>query len=74
MALEATVNHNRACRVVLVERPEGVYVLVFDAPGAESPCEDHLQTDWAMAKRAARQDYGIAEGQWKEIADSKFNA
>ena len=73
MALEAIVDREGVYRVVLEEYPEGVYVLGFDTPESRSPCEDHLQNDWAMAKRAALQDYGIADGMWKEIPDTHFN-
>jgi hypothetical protein len=73
MALEARVNQEGVFRVVLEEYPEGVYLLVFDGPQAQWPCEDHLQRDWAMAKRAALQDYGITDEMWKEIPDTRFN-
>jgi hypothetical protein len=71
MALEAIINRQGVYRVVLEEYSEGVYVLVYDSPDApKGPCEDHLQNDWPMAKRAAFQDYGIADHQWKEIPDT----
>jgi len=73
MALEAIVNRKDVYRVVLEEYPEGVYVLVFDTPDSRWPCQDHLQNDWAMAKRSALQDYGITEDMWKEIPDTRFN-
>jgi hypothetical protein len=73
MALEAIVNRQGVYRVVLEQYPEGVYVLVFDTAEARWPCEDHLQSDWAMAKRAAAQDYAITEDRWKEIPDTRFN-
>jgi len=73
MALEAIVCRGNAFRVVLEEYPEGVYLLVFGTCDEQSPSEDHLQDDWAMAKRAALQDYGITEDMWKEIPDTRFN-
>lgn len=73
MALEAVVDREGVYRVVLEEYPEGVYVLVFDTPDAKWPCRDNLQNDWAMAKRAARQDHDVAEDGWKEVPDTHFN-
>ena len=73
MALAAVTNRKGAYRVVLEQYPEGVYVLVYDTPDARWPCEDHLQNDWAMAKRAALQDYGIDESMWREVPDTRFN-
>ena len=73
MALEAIVNRKDTYRIVLEEYPEGVYVLVYDAPESQWPCQDHLQNDWAMAKRAALQDYGITEDRWTEIPNTRFN-
>ena len=73
MALEAILDRPGVYRVVLEEYPEGVYVLVFDTPDAKWPREDHLQNDWAMAKRAASQDYGIADDVWREIPETGFN-
>lgn len=75
MALQAIVHRDGVYRVVLEEYPEGVYVLVYDTPELpdDSPCEDHLQNDWPMAKRAASHDYAITDDQWREIPDTKFN-
>ena len=73
MALAAVIDRDDVHRVILEEYPEGVYVLVYDAPHAQWPCEDHLQDDWAMAKRAALQDYGIEEPMWREVPDTRFN-
>jgi hypothetical protein len=75
MALEAIVNLDGAYRIVLEEYPEGVYVLVYQSPDdpADSPCQDHLQDNWAIAKRAAQEDYGIRDHQWREIPDTRFN-
>ncbi|MBL9092771.1 MAG: hypothetical protein JNL96_16245 [Planctomycetaceae bacterium] len=73
MALQAIVDRERVYRVVLEEYAEGVYVLVFDTASAEWPCEDHLQNDWPMARRAALHDYGITDDQWREVPDTKFN-
>ena len=59
--------------MVLEEYPEGVYVLVFDTPDAAWPCKDHLQNDWAMAKRVAQHRYGTADDGWSKIPDTRFN-
>jgi len=73
MALEATLNREGIYRVVLEEYPEGVYVLVYDTAESEWPWEDHLQDDWAMAKRAVSEDYGITADMLREIPDTRFN-
>lgn len=73
MALQAIVGKPSVYKVILEQRPEGVYVLV-DSPTASNPCEDHLQNDWEMAKRAARYDYGIQDDQWVSIPDMGFNS
>ena len=75
MALEAIINRPGAYRIVLEEYPEGVYVLVYESPdvGTDSPCQDHLQDNWEIAKRQAREDFGVSDDQWKEIADTRFN-
>jgi len=75
MALEAIINQKDAYRIVLEEYPEGVYVLVYDSPEAavDGPCQDHLQDNWDIAKRQAREDFGVADDQWKEIPDTFFN-
>ena len=73
MALEAVIKRKGLYRVVLEEPPEGVYVLAFDTADARYPSEDHLQDDWHFAKLAALQDYGIADDQWAEIPDMRFN-
>jgi len=75
MALQAIINRPGAYRVVLEEYPEGVYVLVYESADDDerSPCQDHLQNDWAMAKRAALHDFGIDDDQWTEIPDTRFN-
>ena len=72
MALEAIVNREGVYRVVLEEYVEGVYVLVYDTPelSNDSPCQDHLQNDWKMAKLAALQDYGVTEEMWREIPNT----
>ena len=72
MALEAIVNLEGVYRVILEQYAEGVYVLVYDTPelSNESPCEDHLQNDWNMAKLAALQDYGVTDDLWREIPDT----
>ena len=69
MALEAIIKQPEAQRVVLEERPEGVYVLVFKS-GEEWPCQDHLQDNWAMAKQHALEDFGVTDKMWREIADT----
>ena len=69
MALEAIIKQPEVQRVVLEERPEGVYVLVFKS-GEESPCQDHLQDDWAMAKQHALEDFGVNDAMWREIPDT----
>jgi len=69
MALEAIIDHSGFQRVILEERPEGVYVLGFK-PGEQWPCRDHLQNDWAMAKRSAFHDYGVTEEMCKQIPDT----
>jgi hypothetical protein len=73
MALEAIINKPGACRVVLEEYPEGVYVLVYETSESQWPYRDNLQNDWAMAKRSALHRHGIIEEMWREIPDTKFN-
>lgn len=74
MALEAIVHREDVYRVVLEEYPEGVYVLVYDSPDIEGgPCQDHLQDNWEIAKLAALEDFGIANDQWRERPDTRFN-
>lgn len=70
MALQAIVQRQGVHRVVLEQYPEGVYLLVFDAAESKWPCRDNLQNDWAMAKRAASQDYAVAENMWQEVPDT----
>lgn len=71
MALEAIIAHSQFQRVILEERPEGVYVLVFRA-GERSPCQDHLQDNWGLAKQHALEDFGVAEEMWREIPDTRL--
>jgi hypothetical protein len=75
MALEAIINRKDAYRIVLEEYPEGVYVLVYESAdvGDDSPCEDHLQPTWEVAKRSALRRFGVTDDQWKEIPDTRFN-
>ena len=75
MALEAIINDNNVYRVVLEEYPEGVYVLIYDSAdvGSESPCEDHLQDNWEIAKLSAQRRFNISDDQWREIPDTCFN-
>lgn len=73
MALQAILNRPGAYRVVLEEQPEGVYVYVFDTPDAKWPYQDHLQDDWEMAKRAALEDYGVADDGWTTISDTHIH-
>jgi hypothetical protein len=68
MNYEVIVNQPGAYRVVLEERAEGVYVNVFDSPAATEPYIDILQSDLIMAKRACKQDYGIEDHEWREMA------
>ena len=75
MALEAIINRKDAYRIVLEEYPEDVYVLVYESAvaGDNSPCQDHLQDNWEIAKRQAREDFGMTDDMWKEIPDTRFN-
>ena len=75
MALQAITNRHGVYRIVLEESPEGVYVLVYESADSDdqSPCQDHLQDNWDIAKRQAREDFGVLDDQWKEIPDTHFN-
>jgi hypothetical protein len=75
MALEAIINRDGAYRIVLEEYPEGVYLLVYESAdvAADSPCQDHLQDNWDMARSQARDDFGVTDDQWREIPDTAFN-
>ena len=73
MALQAIIQREGVHRVILEEYPEGVYVLVYDTAEAVAPCQDHLQDNWQIAKRAAREDYGIEDWMWNEVPDTRFN-
>lgn len=75
MALQAIVNQLGVYRVILEEYPEGVYVLVYDTAKAkdDSPCQDHLQDNWTIAKQQGLEDYGITEKQWEQVPDTMFN-
>ena len=74
MALEAIVNRNGVYKVVLQERPEGIYVFAF--PGVENSLSlrDDLQDDWAMAKRCSARRYGTTEDMWREIPETDLMA
>jgi hypothetical protein len=65
MAYEVIVNQPGVYRILLEEREEGVYVNIFDSPGAKGPYIDHLQNDLDMAMRSCKQDYGIEVDMWK---------
>ncbi|MDX2147186.1 MAG: hypothetical protein SFZ23_06650 [Planctomycetota bacterium] len=75
MALEAIIHRKGVHRIVLEEYPEGVYVLIYESAdaGDDSPCQDHLQNNWEIAKRQAREDFGITDDMWKEIPNTRFN-
>ena len=74
MALQAIINRDGIYCIVLEEYSEGVYVLAYESSSLKpGPFRDHLQNDWAMAKRAARSVYGIEEKDWKVIPDTHFN-
>ena len=70
MALQAIILRHDVHRVVLEQYTEGVYLLAFDKAESKWPCRDNLQNDWAMAKRAALQDYAITDGMWQEVPDT----
>jgi hypothetical protein len=75
MALQAIINKENVYKIILEEYPEGVYVLVYACAGDDdqSPSQDHLQDNWDMAKRSARERYGVLDDQWEEIPDTFFN-
>ena len=54
-------------RVVLLQREEGTYVLVFKTPHSHTPEEDHYQADLDMARMACEQDYGILPDMWVAV-------
>jgi hypothetical protein len=72
MALEAVVNRNGVHRIVLQQRREGTYVLVFEKPTSEGPEWDYLQDDLDMAKRMGRLKYGVQETEWHVIPETDF--
>ena len=45
-------------RVILEEKPEGVYVFVVRR-GEDGPFRDHLQDSWELAFQQALEDYGV---------------
>jgi hypothetical protein len=69
MALEARLISQNVERVILEERPEGVYVLAFK-PDELWLFQDHLQDDWALARLQALEDFGITYAMWMEIPDT----
>jgi hypothetical protein len=74
MTYEAIANRPSAYRVVLEERAESVYVNVLESASSSEPYIDMLQSDLIMAKRACKQDYGIEDYQWHQIADVDWHA
>ena len=74
MALEAIVNRDGVYKVVLQERPEGVYIFSF--PGRENrlSLRDDLQDDWATAKSCSASRYGTTEDMWRKIPDTDLMA
>ncbi len=59
-------------RIVLEPQPEGVYVLVYEREGSESPERDQLQDDLEMAKLACREDFGTSDDSWHEHLGKKI--
>jgi hypothetical protein len=70
MAFEAIVNRGGVHKVVLQERPEGVYVYAFPGPENRRLLSDHLQDDLAMAKSCSADLYGTTEDMWREVPDT----
>ncbi len=74
MALEAILNRQGIYKVVLQERPEGIYIFVFDRPESRVSLRDHLQDNWEIAKRCASEDHGVTEDMWREIPETDLMA
>ena len=74
MAFEAIVNREGAFKVILQERPEGVYVFLFEKPGSRTSVRDNLQDTLEIAKRTSFQDYGVTEDMWREIPETDLMA
>jgi hypothetical protein len=73
MNYEAVVNRPGAYRVVLEERPEGVYINVFESPEAEEPYIDWLAPHLQGAKLKATKEFGIHEDEWKQAANEHWH-
>ena len=67
MALEAIINRDGVYKVVLQERPEGVYVFLFPSPENRMSLRDDLQDDWTIAKRCSARRYGTTEDMWRKF-------
>jgi len=73
MAFEVILNRPGLYRILLEECPEGTYVNVFDSPASPGPHIDILQDDLAMAKRACKLDYNVAESDWRQVPDEPWH-
>ncbi|ODA33653.1 hypothetical protein [Planctopirus hydrillae] len=73
MGYQVILNKQGAYRILLEERPEGVYVNVFENEASSGPYKDWLQDNLEMAMRACEQDFRVARDQWREVPDEIYH-
>ena len=69
MAYLALVKRENLHKVLLHERPEGVYVYVFESPTIPYPQRDYLQETLEQAMLFGEQELAIARNLWEESPD-----
>jgi hypothetical protein len=73
VAYEVVLDRGNIYRILLEERPEGIYINVFETRESAGPYQDYLQDDLAMAMRACEQDFGIKEEEWRVVPNEKWH-
>ncbi len=68
MAYIAIVERDDLYKVLLHERPEGVYVYVFEKPG-KYPQKDYLQDTVEMAMLFSEEDLDVPRDLWQKAPD-----
>ena len=71
MAYRAKCRSGAVYRVALTERPEGVYIWVWETSSSKRPERDYLQDTLQVAFECCVEDYQIMPEDWQQVSEAE---